>query len=95
MICEENIVGMPNLLSCVNDITHGLFGLFIVVGIWMIIYFANRGEPASQSIVGASWIALLAAILLRLVGGIDDVYLGMAFVVAIGSLALMKGRASL
>lgn len=89
-ICGSTSIGISPLLSCVNDTTAGLFGLFILLGVWMLLYFRLRGTSSPKdSIAAASFITFLAAALLRLLGAVDDVYLGMAFVAMIGSVALL------
>lgn len=91
-ICSSTAVGFANLLSCMNEITLGLFSVAILFGIFLVIYFRNRTSAPKEALVGASWITLMVAVLLRVGGMLDDVYLGMCFVLAIGSLALLVLR---
>ena len=91
-ICTNTGVGIVPILSCMNEITRGLFGLSLLVGVWLLVYFGNSNSQARDRVVGASWITFLVAVLLRVAGGVDDVYLGMAFVLAIGSLAMLAIR---
>lgn len=81
-----------NVITGVNDITGGLFGVSILVLIWLVVYYRTRGEPTRESAVAASWVTLIAAVLLRLLGWLDDTYLGICIVLALGSLALLVNR---
>jgi hypothetical protein len=89
-ICGSTSIGITPLLACVNEATNGMFGLSIVMGVWMLLYFRLRGVSSPKdAIAAASFISFLVAALLRLLGAIDDIYLGITFVLLAGSLAML------
>jgi hypothetical protein len=89
-ICGSTTISITQLLSCVNETTAGLFGLTIMVGVWVLLYFRLRGQSSPKdAIAAASFITFLAAALLRLLGILNDVYLGAAFVMLAGSVAML------
>lgn len=92
-LCASDGVGYSQLLGCMNEITSGLFGVTILFGLWILIYFRNRTYASARDAVAtASFITFLAAVLLRVLGAIDDVYLGIVFVLLAGSAAVLAYR---
>jgi hypothetical protein len=88
-LCTTTGAGIINAYTCANEITGGIIGASILLGVWLLIYFQNRTTLPREAATAASWITLLVAALLRVGGMIEDTYLGITFVIAIGSLALL------
>lgn len=76
----------------INTLTNQLFGVSILVIIWLIIYMRNKNEGNRDSIVGASFIASIAGILMSFIGLVSDTVLGICIFLFLGSLALLINR---
>lgn len=88
-ICD-GAVGYAPVLSCINDLTGGAFGLTIVVLTWSVIYLRTRtnGSPRDAA-AAASFVTFLAALLLRVLGALGDKTLGATLALLIGSAAIL------
>lgn len=93
VLCANNAVGFVPLLSCANDITQGLFGLTIVAAVFAYTYFRSRTTAQPRdAVAAASFISLLVAVLLRILGALDDKYLAITLVLVAGSAAVLAYR---
>ena len=89
-ICANTSVGFANLLSCGNTITEGLLGITILGGVWLLVYFRSRNSSSPRdALAAASFVGLLVAVMLRVLGALDDKYLGVALVLLAGTAAIL------
>jgi hypothetical protein len=76
----------------VNEITNGLFGIFILVMTFGIVYYFSRNQPVREAMVAASFVTMIVSIFGALLGFVQDEHVGMTIVVFIGSLAMLINR---
>lgn len=89
--------GVIEAIQCVNNYTvingQPLFSIGIVVAVWLILYFRNKDtEGTRNSIVTASFITLLVAIILSFIGILYDFSLGLVIVLCLAGIAPVVNR---
>ena len=80
------------VIQGINQLTNYYFGVFILVLVWGIIYYASRGEPTRESVVAASVTTLIVAVILWTIDIVQAAHLAITFVLAVGSLVLLINR---
>lgn len=76
----------------VNTLTAGLFGVSIVVLVWLLIFFRQSTEPNRDRIVAANFVSSFVALFFGYLGIVNDYVIGTAVVLLIGSIALLMTR---
>lgn len=76
----------------VNTLTEGLFGVSIIVLLWMTVFFRQSTESNRDRIVAANFVASITAILFSILGFVNDYVLGAAIVLFVGSIYLLTSK---
>ena len=63
-----NATSLVGVFQYVNVITDDLFGVMIVFGVWVMVFFALTHEPPRKSLTAASFISTLLAVVLWAAG---------------------------
>jgi hypothetical protein len=85
--------GILDLMTLINNATEGMFGIAILLIIWVVIYTRKRNiTPTKEAIAGASWVIMLLAIPLRYLTLINDLILIICIVMGLGSIIILINR---
>lgn len=76
----------------INTLTEGLFGVSIIILLWVTIFFRQTDENNRDRIVAANFVAAFTGIIFFFVGIVNDFVLGSSIVLLIGSIALLMNR---
>lgn len=72
-----------------NTVTDGMFGLWIIIGVWMVMFLATANRPKPVSLTFASFVTCVVTVLLSALGIVSgDVVVVMA-ILTIGSFAYL------
>lgn len=86
-------MGLTELVTIINEATNYLFGVGIIVIVWLIIFSRRRNvTPTREAIVGASWITMLISVFMRVLGFINDWIFSICIVLWIGSIVMLINR---
>ena len=77
------------VIQGVNDITQGLFGVFFVLIVGLITYGMLASEPTRETFVASSFVMMVTAILLGVMGIVEEVTIGLTVAVFVGSLIML------
>jgi hypothetical protein len=83
-------VGLYGMITAVNDMSGGLFGMLILITFYIIMLFAWKDYDIKSTFAGASFLTALIAIFLRLLQWIPDQYMFGTFIIAGISFAVLK-----
>lgn len=84
-------VGLPTFVGF-NTLVQGWLGVFILILVWAVIYYAQRNEPTREAVATASFVSVIVAVLLAILGLLPDRYLGMMIAIFIGSMVMLINR---
>jgi len=76
----------------VNTLTEGLFGVSIIVLLWMTVFFRQSTESNRDRIVAANFVASITAMLFGIIGFVNDFVVGAAIVLFVGSIYLLTSK---
>lgn len=76
----------------VNTLTNGLFGVSILVLIWVVMFFRQSTENNRDRIVAANFVTCITAFIFGYIGIINDFTVGVAVFLLIGSIAIIMVR---
>ena len=76
----------------VNTLTEGLFGVSIIVLLWMTVFFRHSTESNRDRIVAANFVASITAMLFGIIGFVNDFVVGAAIVLFVGSIYLLTSK---
>lgn len=76
----------------VNTLTEGLFGVSIIVLLWVTVFFRQTGENNRDRIVAANFVAAITGMAFRFIGLVNDFVLGASIVLLVGSIALLMTK---
>lgn len=86
-------MSVETLVTILNDATGTLFGICVVVLIWLFVYVRRRNvTPTHEAITVASWAAFIISLPLRFLGLMNDWQLGIIIILCIGSIVLLNNR---
>jgi len=84
-----NITSFPGLMEYNNTLTDGMFGLWIIIGVWMVMFMATANRPKEVSLTFASFVACVVTVLLSALGIVSgDVVVVMA-IITVGAFAYL------
>ena len=63
-----NVTGYPGLMTGINNATDGLFGLFLMVSIYIMVFMAFKFYDTKTAVIGSSALTLLVSVLLWSMG---------------------------
>lgn len=78
-----------NAIQIVNNLSHGLLGVSIILALWLLVYFRNKDEGNKDAMVGATFVSSIAAIFLGIMGILNDQVFGIAIIAFIGSIVML------
>lgn len=69
-----------------------MMGIVFVILIFSVMYYRFRNEPTKEAVAGASFVSVIAAVLMRLICSqgiclVNDYYLGGAITIMVASVA--------
>jgi hypothetical protein len=64
--------GPTDAFRIVNTITEGMFGISILVIVWLIIYFSQKYKSSTNTITVANIVTTIAAIMLYYIQALDE-----------------------
>lgn len=76
----------------VNTLTEGLFGVSILLLIWLVIFFKLREHSTYDAMTAATFVASIAGLFMRLLNWVNDGVFGIAVVAFIGAIVLLVYR---
>ena len=76
----------------VNTLTEGLFGVSIIVLLWLTVFFRQSQESNRDRIVAANFVASITGIFFSFVGFVNDFVLGASIVLLVGSIVLLMNK---
>lgn len=76
----------------VNTLTNGLFGVSIIVLIWLVMFFRSSTENNRDRIVAANFVAGITALFFGYIDIVNDFTVGVAVFLLIGSIAILMIR---
>lgn len=76
----------------VNTLTSGLFGVSILVLIWVVMFFRQSTENNRDRIVAANFVTSIVAFIFGYMEIINDFTVGVFIFLLIGSIALLMIR---
>ena len=88
-----NVTGFPGMMEYNNTVTDGMFGLWIIIGVWMVMFLATANRPKPVSLTFASFVTLVVSVLLSGLGIVSgDIVVVMAIlsVAAFGYLTVQS-----
>lgn len=80
------------IMSGMNDMTSGVFGIVFLILVWAVTYWVNAGEPTREAMAASSFITFIAALLGRYIGIVQDTHLAVTAFMLIGSLVMLWNR---
>jgi len=80
---------LVNIIVGADTITQGLLTWTLLLLIYAITYFASAGEPTRESMAATAFVGFLAAVIMRYIGLLQDVHLGVAVVVMVGAMVML------
>lgn len=81
------------IATILYDGTYGLIGIAILILIWLALYIRRRHvTPTREAMVGASWGAMIVAILLRFLKLLNDWHLGITILILIITIVFIINR---
>lgn len=76
----------------INTLTEGLFGVSIIVLLWLTVFFRQSTESNRDRIVAANFVAGITGIVFTVIGITNEFVLGASIVLLIGSIGLLYNR---
>ena len=86
---EPNITRSYELLTYANTVTGGVFGAVVVLSTFIIAYVAMKDYRSTAAFAASSFITCLVAILMRILGALQDDILFITIFLAVGGVAAL------
>jgi hypothetical protein len=86
-------MSMSTVMGILYDGTDGLFGIAIVMLVWLVVYMRRRHvTPTREAVTGASWAAMVISFFVRYLELMNDWSFGVVIVILLGSIVMLINR---
>ena len=89
---DPNITGMVGLFQYANSITNGIFGIGILISLFFIVYINLSFADNTKAFAVATWVVGLTAVLLRLIGIVNDMVMYSTFILVLIGIISLRGQ---
>jgi len=84
-----NITDFPGMMEYNNTVTDGMFALWIIIGVWMVMFLATANRPKPVSLTFASFVTVVVTVLLSTLGMVSGDVVAIVAIIAVGSFAYL------
>lgn len=85
-----NVTDFPGLMEYNNTVTDGMFGLWIIIAVWMVMFLSTANRPKPVSLTFASFVACVVTVLLSLIGLVSGDVVAIMTIITVGSFAYLS-----
>lgn len=89
---DPNITGIVDLFVYANTVTNGIFGFGILISLFFIVYINLSFAENTKAFAVATWVVGLTAVLLRLIGIVNDLTMYTCFVLVLVGIISLRGQ---
>ena len=84
----ENMTGLVDIFNYANTVSNNIFGIGLIISLYVIVFMflRGRGTETSNCMISAGFISVWAAIILFMMGTIDNYHLFITIFVFVISL---------
>jgi len=75
----SNITSLIGWINYADDLTGGYFGVFVLVGLFVVSFAVGQQLGFKKSILGSAFISFIVSVLLRAIGVLADMWVVLAF----------------
>jgi type II secretory pathway component PulF len=68
---DPNMTSWYEIFHFANEVTDNAFGIFIILGVFIITFLALKNHPAEKAFASSTFITAVIGIILRLMNIID------------------------
>lgn len=88
----ENVTTPVDMLQYTNSLTEDLFGAFILVGLWMVIFLAQKDYPTEKAFTSASFTTAIASYFLLIMDLVPVTVVLIATILTVVSVFFLYGK---
>ena len=89
----DNSTSFITVIQVANDFTGQIFGLFILIAIFLTIYFGLKMyEPTREAFAAATFGVFICAIFLRILDIINNTYFAACIILLIGAVVMLINK---
>jgi len=84
-----NVTDFPGLMEYNNMVTDGMFSLWIILGVWMVMFLATANRPKPVALTFASFVTCVITVLLSVLGLVSGDVVAVMAIITVGSFAYL------
>ena len=84
----SNITNLVDWSVYANDLTGGYFGVFILVGLFVVSFAVGQQLGFKRSILGSTFLTFITSVILRSMGVLADMWVVLSFGGLLGLIAV-------
>jgi len=84
-----NVTTFPGIMEYNNEVTGGMFSLWAIIAVWMIMFLATSNRPKPVALMFASFVTCVVTVLLSTIGLVSSDVVVIVAIITVGSFAYL------